>query len=787
MDGKIGFEPPRGMRDFYPEDMAWRNRVFDAFRAAGAAYGFEPYDACVVESYELLARKAGEEVGEQIYHFNDKSERHLALRAEMTPTLARMVAQRQKELPFPLKWTTIAQCFRYERMTKGRKREHYQWNVDIIGEESILAEVEVIGAAVDALRRMSLSSKDFKVRIQERLMCYPGDWKTAVTSAPARKMPLEVYTHATLGALQDWTYGPEAGAEPTTTAAGRSLTVSPYETLTVDTQSPDDGVAHTVTFAAGTEKFRLRYVFGSTTPTGEYLVLANTGLSADQVEVTTNVDTEQYRIEQIVTPAGDVKLVVLPVEAKIAVWTGNGVRTDPTDADNWVVTGTDGAEIPGATPDAATYIRLSGETTLNVPAGTSVTSAGLLLASQVTLAADCDWSGLGAVALRDQSKIDLLGHTLTLPAFGMGSGGTGEITDSTTDAEHPGEFHLAVPANTTVTNDCVLFTGNLKFVKEGEGQILSKMSCSYTGGTVIAEGKWTTFNNGSTDYSFVRYFHFGQVGSSLEIAAGATLDVFGNYDLYVYKTRLAGTLTSSAYATTNAGNGGIGWLTIDGEEAFIDVVKHTVFNGGNIELPQVDLGGHTLKMDAHGGSGNQVCLNGFGFTNGTVKVVSGGWWRPCRNPADCSTADFEMGAALWLDADITVRNFKVTYGNLNDVNGTAHVYIKGVYSVGTGYMNNFVLLDGATLDVSGQEGTWSIESTRKADQRINFADGAKIALSIGRRRLADGEKLIGWTTPPANLSSLSFVFDEAARAFYDVLVESDGIYVRRRGLMLIFR
>ena len=148
--------------------MVWRNRVFDAFRAAGAAAGFEPYDACVVESYELLARKAGEEVGEQIYHFLDKSERHLALRAEMTPTLARMVAQRQKELSFPLKWTTIAQCFRYERMTKGRKREHYQWNVDIIGEESILAEVEVIGAAVDALRRMGLTTADFRVHVSSR-------------------------------------------------------------------------------------------------------------------------------------------------------------------------------------------------------------------------------------------------------------------------------------------------------------------------------------------------------------------------------------------------------------------------------------------------------------------------------------------------------------------------------------------------------------------------------------------------------------------------------------------
>ena len=168
MADKISFEPPRGMRDFYPEDMAWRNRVFDAFRAAGEAAGFRQYDACVVESYELLARKAGEEVGEQISHFLDKSERYLALRAEMTPTLARMVAQRQKELSFPLKWTTIAQCFRYERMTKGRKREHYQWNLDIIGEDSVLAEVEVIGAACDALRRMGLSSSDFKVHVSSR-------------------------------------------------------------------------------------------------------------------------------------------------------------------------------------------------------------------------------------------------------------------------------------------------------------------------------------------------------------------------------------------------------------------------------------------------------------------------------------------------------------------------------------------------------------------------------------------------------------------------------------------
>ena len=168
MADKTIFEPPRGMRDFYPADMAWRNKVFDAFRAAGEMFGFEQYDSCVVESYDLLARKAGEEVSEQIYHFNDKSDRHLALRPEMTPTLARMVAQRQKELRFPLKWTAIAQCFRYERTTKGRKREHYQWNLDIIGEDSVSAEVEVVGAAVYALKLMGLGPGDFKVRVSSR-------------------------------------------------------------------------------------------------------------------------------------------------------------------------------------------------------------------------------------------------------------------------------------------------------------------------------------------------------------------------------------------------------------------------------------------------------------------------------------------------------------------------------------------------------------------------------------------------------------------------------------------
>ena len=162
------FNAPRGMRDFYPDDMALRNLIFEAWSTAARRSGFEQYDSCVVESLELLKRKGGEEIQEQIYWFKDKSERELALRAEMTPTLARMIVGRQNELAFPLKWFTIAQCFRYERMTRGRKREHYQWNLDIVGEPSIVAEAEVIMTAVAALRLMGFDHRDVRVHVNSR-------------------------------------------------------------------------------------------------------------------------------------------------------------------------------------------------------------------------------------------------------------------------------------------------------------------------------------------------------------------------------------------------------------------------------------------------------------------------------------------------------------------------------------------------------------------------------------------------------------------------------------------
>jgi len=158
------------MRDFYPEDMAVRNAVFSAWVNAARKFGFEQYDACVVESLELLKRKGGEEIADQIYAFKDKSDRDLALRPEMTPTLARMIAARQGQLAFPLKWFAIAQCFRYERTTRGRKREHYQWNLDVVGEESAGAEAEILACALEALAGLGLAEGDVQVHYNNRAL-----------------------------------------------------------------------------------------------------------------------------------------------------------------------------------------------------------------------------------------------------------------------------------------------------------------------------------------------------------------------------------------------------------------------------------------------------------------------------------------------------------------------------------------------------------------------------------------------------------------------------------------
>ncbi len=164
----IDLQPVKGTRDFFPEEMRLRNWLFEIWRRTSIQAGFEEYDTCILEHENLYLRKAGDEISKQLFSFEDKSGRRLSLRPEMTPSLARLILQHKKALSFPIKWFSMPQCFRYERMTKGRRREHFQWNADIIGQPDILAEAEIFLLLISACESMGLTKKEFKVFINDR-------------------------------------------------------------------------------------------------------------------------------------------------------------------------------------------------------------------------------------------------------------------------------------------------------------------------------------------------------------------------------------------------------------------------------------------------------------------------------------------------------------------------------------------------------------------------------------------------------------------------------------------
>ena len=161
-------QPLPGFRDFFPPEHAALRVIFQAWREASRCSGFTEYEGPELESLELYTEKSGEEIVGQLYHFQDKGEREVALCPEMTPTLARMVASQHRNYRKPIKWFSIPRLFRYERPQKGRHREHYQWNCDMVGEKSVMAEAELIGTLCLGLSLLGLSAKDVVVKVSDR-------------------------------------------------------------------------------------------------------------------------------------------------------------------------------------------------------------------------------------------------------------------------------------------------------------------------------------------------------------------------------------------------------------------------------------------------------------------------------------------------------------------------------------------------------------------------------------------------------------------------------------------
>lgn len=162
------FQALPGFRDFYPDELAVRSHIMRTWREVARRYGFQEYDGPPLEPLELYTEKSGPEIVQQLYNFVDKGGRDVAMRPEMTPTLARMAGARAGGLRKPIKWFSIPQLFRYERQQRGRLREHFQLNVDIIGEDDVAADAELLAAAIDMLRAFGLTEADFVARVSDR-------------------------------------------------------------------------------------------------------------------------------------------------------------------------------------------------------------------------------------------------------------------------------------------------------------------------------------------------------------------------------------------------------------------------------------------------------------------------------------------------------------------------------------------------------------------------------------------------------------------------------------------
>jgi histidyl-tRNA synthetase len=161
-------QPLPGFRDFLPDDCAFRNAIFARWREVCRGYGFVEWDSPVLEPTDLYRKKSGPEIVAQLFNFTDKGEREVAMRPELTPSLARVVAAHEREFRKPLKWFAIPQCFRYEKQQRGRLREHFQLNCDLIGDDSAAADVEIIALAIDLLRAFGFTADQVVVRLSDR-------------------------------------------------------------------------------------------------------------------------------------------------------------------------------------------------------------------------------------------------------------------------------------------------------------------------------------------------------------------------------------------------------------------------------------------------------------------------------------------------------------------------------------------------------------------------------------------------------------------------------------------
>jgi len=525
--------------------------------------------------------------------------------------------------------------------------------------------------------------------------------------------------------------------------------------------------------------------FGGTAVPGYYGFLAGAGLTAEDVTVTHDLESNPVAAHTVFD--GNVAILVSDC-VKTAVWTGEGVRSNPLDPANWAVTNA-GARVVGAVPDANTAIFVTGATAVNVPATAGFVYGELVLGEKVMLTADCDWTGFAGTTLRSGLVLDLQGHSLKVGSLTGVTAGGATITDTTTDAEHPGELHVKVAEGVTSTNDKVNLTGNFKLVKEGAGTfVAAKTAQSYTAGTEIREGALKLAVSGGmpgeapVGYNTADHRCQVWVESRAEFDIGTALTGWGYHQLTLNGGTLKGRTTQPNFTLVLTADSTIDSSAVNDNFGGLNGVSGGIW---------ATLNGHTLSLKVAVG---KTCFVSSVTGPGTLHTTTQGGWtqfyaaiRP-ENPAQRFSLDHEMSMQFYNDVDV---NDYYANSNSTYMDGTAKMRVFGTFTPAGNSFYGCELQDGASIDLSGKAKAecWSTTRTNtgtnlKGNGTVTFADNAMITLKLGDRHFGRLTKVIGWTAAPANLATLTFQGETKRQK---VLVRDDGVWVVEPSLIIILK
>ena len=446
-----------------------------------------------------------------------------------------------------------------------------------------------------------------------------------------------------------------------------------------------------------------------------------------------------------------------------AGWIGgtSGALDNPA---NWACTNFLGAALPNTTLPVAdvTDVTIGGTVSFNYTTAADRRWRNVTFLD-CTLADACDWSGFGFVL---DGTIDLAGNALTLAAAPAG----GTITSSASG--DPVALYFVIPAGVTNENvDCAI-TGNIRLFKEGAGMLVAtKYPQTYSGGTDIVAGTLKAGVPGDINKVAQGSF-FGSL-KTLDVRPDGTLDSGGTYYWGYHTINLhGGTLTTSVQPTTYGFNPKI-YLTANS--------TLEVTGGSDSKSPLLDLGGHTLNINFHNNAWHIFTSL---TTNGNIVATGNGVMNFDKNgEITCPTVAFDIGEGVRFHVkcpsvvmgDLIVRTSNATYS------GNHVVMVNGRFTPVTQYFPRVQLQDGATLDLSGREGTWPVESLTSGSS-LSFAANATVTVAVGGRATVPN-RVVSWTTPPAGADTLKVLCDRSDIKFE---VRDDGIY-RKRGLMIVIR